>query len=795
MPKTTNKPPLKMTFKSTELIDGQTLQTIIDYIDDIIPQKYQVMTFNDGSTINNPVVLKDMLKRIRNGKLSVSYFYSHSGLGGRQYSSGGRSFQSIFNRVRNTLAVANYKDYDIVNCHYAIAKYKIQKYNWEGTHIIEYVNTRDDCINKLIELNPSMSKGDVKNVYLQVLNGGSAEYKSIKNKTKNLMGVYDEISTILSNITSNEDYIKQLELEPEEEKPKKKKYNKDDEMAIVRSVWNKMLCAEENKILMCAVEFLKKKKIDIENIVLVFDGFMLTSTLDEKTLKDMADYIHSKTDIVVKFIEKPMTSIIDMSKYPIKTVYKNKEPVILTNEALLNDYLYSTTDINLCRIFVDLFGHKYRWNGETLYKYDGLRWREDYDILTEFMDANIIYDDLLTEHSKDKDMYKIVKKAYDNIGSTSMVKKAIEAFKCKVLCVDFNNKIDATKGLIGFNNGVLDLRGEKPVFRDGLPEDYVSLNTNVDFTLFEEQTKTDEKSLTLEAENFIKSVLYEADYVPFITFLGKILIGGNKDQKTTFIIGDGSNGKSLVLKLLEHCLGDYAREVSKDVYTVAKKNAGGPEPHFMELKGRLLGYTVETDDDDVFLSAVFKKMSAEDTITTRGCHEKKQTVFTPLYKPIICTNNLPKFSHVDEAIERRIRIFSFPYKFVPVVLKENEKLIDKDKLDEIMKPEFINQFINLLIKYAKKDVIDSVNMLADLKTYMTDSNPIAKWFGENYEYNETDGDIVPVKDLRILFNNTKDDKGKLTEKKFSQNLNKLVNAVKSNGIMVVNNLKKITRDD
>jgi phage/plasmid-associated DNA primase len=789
MTKTTNKPPLKMTFKSTELIDGQTLQTIIDYIDDIIPLKCQVMTFNDGSTINNPVVLKDMLKRLRNGKLSVSYFYSHSGIGGRQFSSGGRSFQSIFNRVRNTLAVSNYKDYDVVNAHYAIAKYKVQKHKWEGTHIIEYVNERDDCINKLIELNPTMSKGDVKNVYLQVLNGGCAEYKSIKNKTKNLMGVYDEISTILSNITSNEEYLEQLALETEDEKPKKKKYNKDDEMAIVRTVWNKMLCVEENRILMCAVEFLKKKKIDISNIVLVFDGFMLTSTLDENTLKELADYIHSKTDIVVKFIEKPMTSVINMSKYPIKTIYKNKEPVILKNEALLTDYLYSTTDINLCRIFLDMFGDRYRWSGETLYKYNGLRWSEDYDILTEFMDANIIYDDLLTEYSKDKEMYKTVKKAYDNIGSVSVVKEAIEAFKCKVLCVDFNNKIDATKGLIGFNNGVLDLRGEKPVFRDGLPDDYISLNTKVDFTLSEEKTDTD-------AEEFIKSVLYEADYVPFITFLGKILIGGNKDQKTTFIIGDGSNGKSLVLKLLEHCLGDYAREVSKDVYTVAKKNAGGPEPHFMELRGRLLGYTVETDDDDVFLSAVFKKMSAEDTITTRGCHEKKQTVFTPLYKPLICTNNLPKFSDVDEAIERRIRIFSFPYKFVPIVLKENEKLIDKDKLDEIKKPEFINQFINLLIKYAKLEVIDSVNMITDLKTYMTDTNPIAAWFGVNYEYDK-DGETITVNDLRVTFNKYLPDKDKLTDKKFGRNLKKLVDVTKSNTVMVVNHLKilKIDKDE
>lgn len=272
-----------------------------------------------------------------------------------------------------------------------------------------------------------------------------------------------------------------------------------------------------------------------------------------------------------------------------------------------------------------------------------------------------------------------------------------------------------------------------------------------------------------------------------MAFLGGILIGGNKDQVTTFFVGDGSNGKSLLLKALEFALGDYCKEVSKDIYTVAKKHAGGPEPHLIELKGRLLGATVETEKTDVFLSAVFKKMSAEDKITTRNCHEKKQTEFMPMYKPIVCTNELPKFSNFDAAVERRIRIFTFPYMFVEVVTEDNHKKIDKDMAEKLQKPEFINQFINLLAKYCKKKVVDTPNRIEAVKSYVKENNPIADWFDTNYDLTGNKADKISTTEM---FKDYAEKEGVVTQTTFGKNLKKLVTVVKGSSMYAVGITKK-----
>lgn len=177
-------------------------------------------------------------------------------------------------------------------------------------------------------------------------------------------------------------------------------------------------------------------------------------------------------------------------------------------DELLMDYVYNPIDVNLNKIFVKMYSHKYRFNGETLYSYNGLRWEEDHTILKEFTTSNKVYNKLIDEYKNDKEKIKLVKKAYANMGSVSQVKKAIEIFKQEVLMRDIVTKFDATKGVIGFNNGILDLRNEMNVFRDGLPEDYITLNAKSNFTL-ETVEKKSEAELT--PEKFIKSIIAPED--------------------------------------------------------------------------------------------------------------------------------------------------------------------------------------------------------------------------------------------------------------------------------------------
>jgi P4 family phage/plasmid primase-like protien len=422
--------------------------------------------------------------------------------------------------------------------------------------------------------------------------------------------------------------------------------------------------------------------------------------------------------------------------------------------------MHHPIDEKLCKIFTHMYGSSYKWDSSKLYHFNGIRWEECDNILTTFAFSNRIYDDFFIKYKYgDKSLLNLLTTAYDAIGNARTAKSCLELFKGVVLDVEFLNRADSIKGLIGFNNGVLDLTGISPVFRQGLPEDCITLNTRIDFSFIDEYDYIDGNivlgpknvSELSGPEKFIYEITDDDDFIPLLTILGNILMGGNTEQKTTFLTGKGSNGKSLLLSLLQYALGDYASQVSLTTYTHPSKNAAGPEQHLVDLKGRLLGFTCETSTDK-FQSSIFKNMSAEDKIEARGVHSKKITRFMPLYKPIICTNELPEFTKFDDAVARRIRIIELLKQFISNPTEPHHRLIDENLSNKFNTPAFLNQFINLLMKHCKNTVVPSERMIQSVVSYVKNSNPIIGWIEENYELSDDPKANIPTDDLRKFYN-------------------------------------------
>jgi len=148
---------------------------------------------------------------------------------------------------------------------------------------------------------------------------------------------------------------------------------------------------------------------------------------------------------------------------------------------------------------------------------------------------------------KNKIIKKFVALTKNNIFKNKIIKKIVTLFTDK----DFDKKLDENYNLIGFNNGVYDLEAEK--FRDGRFDDYISKTTNVDFYEFNmlnphvtEMFKFFEEILP------IKSVRHH-----MLLSLSSCVSGYNKDEKLRIVTGSGSNGKSLLFKLVQQALGEY----------------------------------------------------------------------------------------------------------------------------------------------------------------------------------------------------------------------------------------------
>ena len=256
-------------------------------------------------------------------------------------------------------------------------------------------------------------------------------------------------------------------------------------------------------------------------------------------------------------------------------------------------------------------------------------------------------------------------------------KKIME--ECKILFYDstFENRLDSNPDLICFENGVYDLVHHK--FRDGCPEDCVSMTAGIDYETFE---STDQ--VVIDIFSFLAQVFPDREIREYvITMLGSIMEGRNPQEQFYIWTGVGGNGKSKLLELFEMCAGKYAAKVPVTVFTQKKAASNAATPEIARLRGVRCTSSQETEETEKFNIAVVKEWSGNDNILARplfgDCFE-----FKPQFKQIFCCNDKPILPPDDIGIWRRIVVVDFPSRFVenpdpnnPYEFKRDYRLAEK----------------------------------------------------------------------------------------------------------------------
>ena len=142
-------------------------------------------------------------------------------------------------------------------------------------------------------------------------------------------------------------------------------------------------------------------------------------------------------------------------------------------------------------------------------------------------------------------------------------------------------KFDSDTNLLGFDNGIYDLKNN--VFREGRPEDYVTMSTKVylpvkacdlpiklDQMLERWDNPSDElidafpemkfyNRLYSDLDDFINKIVPNENVKKYtLKFLAKCFCGENRDEGFYMWTGTGGNGKSKLIDLTSLCMGDYA---------------------------------------------------------------------------------------------------------------------------------------------------------------------------------------------------------------------------------------------
>ena len=271
--------------------------------------------------------------------------------------------------------------------------------------------------------------------------------------------------------------------------------------------------------------------------------------------------------------------------------------------------------------------------------------------------------------------------------------------ECKELFYDeeFKDKLDTDIYLLGFENGVVDLKtGE---FRKSLPQDMVSYSCKYDFC-----TKVNNE-IRKEIMDNLRKIQPDQHILDFLlTYFASTLVGTNKNEVFINLEGSGGNGKRMLSSLHSSAFGDYAGTLNNN-YLVNTFNS--PESHNTMLannyKKRYLQVNEPANTKNLNINLI-KELTGGDDIQLRVAHSSETKTVEPLFKLCMLFNDIPKIENTrDGGFIRRFVGVNFPNKFVdrePKNLNEYKKdpnLKQKIKTNN----EWHQQYMLILLDYLK----------------------------------------------------------------------------------------------
>lgn len=335
-----------------------------------------------------------------------------------------------------------------------------------------------------------------------------------------------------------------------------------------------------------------------------------------------------------------------------------------------------------------------------------------------------------------------IDKIVEKLMNTTFKKTLMD--ECTSLFYDstFEQKLDSHVYLVGFENGVYDL--EQSVFREGRPDDYISLSTKNDYHKWNEKNP-----FNAHIFKFFEQILPNKavrDY--FLNALCTCLAGTTKEEKLYIMTGSGSNGKSLTMDLMYLALGDYYMSCPITIITRKRGQSNETSPEKVRMKGRRCGVFQETDDGEKLNVGVMKEFTGGDKVLVRDLFKGAQEMieFKPQMKYFLTCNQLPDVPSNDDGTWRRLRVIAFMSKFTDKPTKENEFMIDtmlKQKIEQ-WAPTFASYLIHVYnTQYKNKTYLeDPEEVMASTKQYKSENDFYTEYINDRITVTTNTKDII-----------------------------------------------------
>lgn len=321
---------------------------------------------------------------------------------------------------------------------------------------------------------------------------------------------------------------------------------------------------------------------------------------------------------------------------------------------------------------------------------------------------------------------------YARLGRTNDKKNIMQESKDLFYDKEFTNSIDTNQHLLCCKNGIWDFK--EKIFREGKPEDYISMCTNLDYIPLSEQTK----DIETEIHDFMAKLFPEESLREYMwEHLSSTLVGTALNQTFNNYLGGGRNGKSVLVSLMSKTLGDYKGELPLTaVVTQRRVGVGGLSPEILKLKGKRYAVMQEPRQGDVLNEGILKELtSGMDAIQARGLFHDSVT-FIPQFKLVVCANVLPEIKAQDHGTWRRIRVIPFKSLFTENPVEDDphkpyQFLLDPaiDEKFDTWKTVFLSMLVQRVLKTGGR-VSDCDIVLKASKEYQHKQDVISQFIEE-----------------------------------------------------------------
>ena len=331
-------------------------------------------------------------------------------------------------------------------------------------------------------------------------------------------------------------------------------------------------------------------------------------------------------------------------------------------------------------------------------------------------------------------------KFYAGINSSSFYTPLVKFLKYLLTDDTFDDRLDTNSGFLAFQNGVMDLKTKQ--FRMGIQSsDLITKTIPHDYYPTRKSNAIKKKFVY---DVLLKIMNNTPDHLKyFLSLIGYSFIGSPQMEKSLYFCVDktfksaGDNGKTFFFDILTSIFPNYVYMTNKSFLESDNKKL---HKQFALMKGKRLVWLDEFNEKKA--NAELMKVVADGLAYENEVMYGTSESIIVMFKLWTLTNHMPNIDPKETAVYNRYKQISYGSHFDRTGDRleenpENLEFIANTTYGDLLKTEYVDEVVELVIEYANKYYVDGKlptipdQFKKDTKETQSKNDLFKCWFEEN----------------------------------------------------------------